>query len=124
MPEDESEINTFLTGNSTPFGIASFDADNRKRDHKPASQESVRHIVGTLSGLQRAFGDCWVGFLKLSLPVEIFKRVLVIMYRSIIPHMSHPTHLMDFLTDSYNQGGVTSILALNGLFILITKHNL
>jgi len=124
MPDSESEISTFLTGTWSPFGLDTFDVDNRKRDHKPAAQESVKHVAASLSGLRRAFGDSWVAFLKLSLSQEVFKRVLVIMYRSIIPHMSHPTHLMDFLTDSYNQGGVTSILALNGLFILITKHNL
>ncbi|KAF9025771.1 hypothetical protein BGZ52_008510 [Haplosporangium bisporale] len=32
--------------------------------------------------------------------------------------------LMDFLTDSYNAGGAVSLLALKGLFILITEHNL
>ena len=32
--------------------------------------------------------------------------------------------LMDFLTDSYNVGGVISILALHGLFILVNKYHL
>ena len=31
---------------------------------------------------------------------------------------------MDFLTDSYDAGGVISILSLHGLFTLIQKHNL
>jgi U3 small nucleolar RNA-associated protein 19 len=38
--------------------------------------------------------------------------------------MAEPKLLMDFLTDSYNVGGAVSLLALNGLFTLITEHNL
>lgn len=38
--------------------------------------------------------------------------------------MSRPETLMDFLTDSYNAGGSTSLLALSGLFYLITTKNL
>jgi hypothetical protein len=35
-----------------------------------------------------------------------------------------PIRLIDFLKDSYDVGGVVSLLALHGLFVLITKHNL
>jgi U3 small nucleolar RNA-associated protein 19 len=38
--------------------------------------------------------------------------------------MVQPIRLIDFLKDSYDVGGVVSLLALHGLFILITKHNL
>ena len=38
--------------------------------------------------------------------------------------MSRPETLMDFLTDSYDVGGSTSLLALSGLFNLITTKNL
>ena len=37
---------------------------------------------------------------------------------------SYSQLLMDFLTDSYNVGGVISILALHGLFVLINQHHL
>lgn len=43
---------------------------------------------------------------------------------SILPNMVNPVKLIDFLKDSYDIGGVVSILALHGLFILITKYNL
>jgi U3 small nucleolar RNA-associated protein 19 len=42
----------------------------------------------------------------------------------ILPYMVQPIRLIDFLKDSYDVGGVVSLLALHGLFILITKHNL
>ena len=42
----------------------------------------------------------------------------------ILPYMVQPIRLIDFLKDSYDVGVVVSLLALHGLFILITKHNL
>ena len=42
----------------------------------------------------------------------------------IIPNLTDPKLLIDFLRDSYEIGGVTSILSLQGLFALIQHHNL
>lgn len=50
--------------------------------------------------------------------------MLRIMVHSIEPWFSRPELLMDFLTDSYNVGGATSLLALSGLFYLIQEKNL
>lgn len=46
------------------------------------------------------------------------------MVHIIEPWFSRPELLMDFLTDSYNVGGATSLLALSGLFYLIQEKNL
>lgn len=50
--------------------------------------------------------------------------MLASIHESVMPHMPDPKKLIDFLTDSYNIGGVISLLALNGLFVLIHQHNL
>lgn len=52
------------------------------------------------------------------------KSLLRIMVHTIEPWFSRPELLMDFLTDSYNIGGATSLLALSGLFYLIQEKNL
>lgn len=46
------------------------------------------------------------------------------MTTTIEPWFNRPELLMDFLTDSYNVGGATSLLALSGLFYLIQEKNL
>jgi U3 small nucleolar RNA-associated protein 19 len=46
------------------------------------------------------------------------------MVHHIEPWFARPELLMDFLTDSYNVGGATSLLALSGLFYLIQEKNL
>eukprot|EP00656_Telonema_subtile_P007325 TRINITY_DN13437_c0_g1_i2.p1 TRINITY_DN13437_c0_g1~~TRINITY_DN13437_c0_g1_i2.p1 ORF type:complete len:249 (+),score=90.80 TRINITY_DN13437_c0_g1_i2:101-847(+) len=45
-------------------------------------------------------------------------------HSKVLPWMASPLHLSDFLTRSYNVGGLTSLLALSGLFDLMTQHNL
>ncbi|KAF5916464.1 hypothetical protein HPG69_014131 [Diceros bicornis minor] len=60
----------------------------------------------------------------LKLPLSLCKKVLVIMHDSILPHLAQPSLMIDFLTRAYDIGGAISLLALNGLFILIHKHNL
>ncbi|KAL0965403.1 hypothetical protein UPYG_G00280810 [Umbra pygmaea] len=73
---------------------------------------------------QRVFERSWLGFLKYKLPGSMYKKVLVILHDSILPHISTPTLMMDFLTAAYDVGGAISLLALNGLFVLIHQHNL
>jgi len=70
------------------------------------------------------FEKCWLNFLKFNLPKSIHKQILANLEENILPHLKHPIMLMDYLTDSYNAGGISSILSLSGLFVLITKHNL
>lgn len=73
---------------------------------------------------RKAFQQMWLHFLKHQLPLRVCKKVLVIMHDSILPHLAQPSLMIDFLTRAYDIGGAVSLLALNGLFILIHKHNL
>lgn len=42
----------------------------------------------------------------------------------VIPHLTNPLLLSDFLTGAIDLGSLLGILALNGLFILMTQHGL
>lgn len=66
----------------------------------------------------------WCTFLNGTISPQLYKTILTALHKRIIPHFHTPTKLMDFLTDSYNQGGIVAILALNGLFELMVKNNL
>lgn len=50
--------------------------------------------------------------------------VLELMTQRIAPWFLNAELLMDFLTDSFNVGGPTSLMALSGLFYLIQEKNL
>lgn len=83
-----------------------------------------RHSVMNLSAYKKVFTEAWMAFLGLSLDSSLYRHILLDLEHKVIPYFVDPKILMDFLVDSYNAGGVTSILALNGLFVLIHKHNL
>ncbi|CAM5161849.1 unnamed protein product [Eretmochelys imbricata] len=89
---------------------------------KQANQEEWK--VSQLKEHKRAFERMWLGFLKHKLPTSLYKKVLVILHDSILPHLNEPTLMIDFLTVAYDIGGAISLLALNGLFVLIHQHNL
>uniref|UniRef100_A0A4W3JTP3 Nucleolar complex associated 4 homolog n=1 Tax=Callorhinchus milii TaxID=7868 RepID=A0A4W3JTP3_CALMI len=100
MPNEESELKNFLVKQESDNSVCSY------QEHK------------------RSFERLWLGFLKQKLPTNLCKKVLVILHESILPHMSSPALMIDFLTAAYEIGGAISLLALNGLFYLIHHHNL
>ncbi|GAA6214962.1 nucleolar complex protein 4 homolog [Lates japonicus] len=103
MPSQESELTNFMV----------------KQEAKHEDWKAAK-----LNEHKRAFERMWLGFLKYKLPSSMYKKVLVILHDSILPHMSKPTLMIDFLTAAYEVGGAISLLALNGLFVLIHQHNL
>ncbi|KAF3909024.1 hypothetical protein ABW21_db0200326 [Orbilia brochopaga] len=72
---------------------------------------------------QRHFQDAWLALLSRPLPSKQ-RDVLAILPKRIIPYFPNPRLLMDYLTDTYNSGGVVALLALQGLFNLMMSHNL
>lgn len=73
---------------------------------------------------RKFFNDCVVNLLKNQLSAKFYKKLLIKLPEKILPKMSNPLMLSDFLTQSYNSGGLISVLALNSLFVLITSFNL
>ncbi|XP_041916173.1 nucleolar complex protein 4 homolog [Alosa sapidissima] len=103
MPSQESELTNFMVQQGA-----------KHNDWKAAKFKEHK----------RVFERTWLMFLKYKLPGSMYKKVLVILHETILPHMSEPTLMIDFLTAAYDIGGAISLLALNGLFILMHQHNL
>ncbi|CAF1178936.1 unnamed protein product [Rotaria sordida] len=59
------------------------------------------------------------------LDATLYRRILLQIPTKIIPRMANPLLLADFLTSSYEtQNNASKILALHGLYILMTQYNL
>lgn len=93
-------------------------------EKSPKEGKDSKSGVMVLKSHKKQFSKAWLSFLSKPLTSEMHKKLLLNLHTSIIPFMSDPKLLMDFLTDSYNTGGAISLLALNGLFILIHQYNL
>ncbi|XP_014442889.1 nucleolar complex protein 4 homolog isoform X2 [Tupaia chinensis] len=103
---------TLLSSVSLPHRDCAVSSFYVKRT-EPSDKWKVAH----LKEHRKAFQAMWLGFLK-------HKKVLMILHDSILPHLAQPTLMIDFLTSAYDVGGAISLLALNGLFVLIHQHNL
>ncbi|XP_058754719.1 protein NUCLEOLAR COMPLEX ASSOCIATED 4-like [Vicia villosa] len=106
-------------------------------DHKVLSGDlddkqlkSKKHKSNVLSAARIAkkmklkFTKAWIAYLRLPLPLDVYKEVLVNLHQTVIPHLSNPIMLCDFLTRSYDVGGVVSVMALSSLFVLMTQYGL
>lgn len=68
--------------------------------------------------------EAWLGLLRLPLPSDLLKKVLVQLHSKVMPSLANPLLLSDFLSSCLDQGGLLGMLALNALFTLVTKHGL
>lgn len=95
-----------------------------KQSEKNSTNDSEQRIRARLKKMRHLLSDCWLHFLRLPLPTSLYKKILSRIHTDVLPKVTQPVLLCDFLTDSYNVGGIVSLLALNGIFVLMTKHNL
>ncbi|XP_055971523.1 nucleolar complex protein 4 homolog isoform X2 [Sorex fumeus] len=98
--------------------------DIRYHTMQAATEAVARATDGHPEEHRKVFQHMWLSFLKHKLPLSLCKKVLVIMHDAILPSLAQPSLMIDFLSRAYDAGGAISLLALNGLFILIHKHNL
>ena len=78
----------------------------------------------SLSAHRKQAQDTWLAVLRQPLNKQQRKSILGMMSHRIVPWFSRVELLMDFLTDSFDEGGSTSLMALSGLFNLIQRKNL
>ena len=84
----------------------------------------VKRDLQSLTAHKRQAQKAWMAILKQDLDKTQRKLVLEHMAHRIAPWFLKAELLMDFLTDSFNIGGSTSLMALSGLFYLIQHKNL
>lgn len=83
-----------------------------------------KHDLYSMAAHRRQAQKAWVSVLRQDLDKTQRKRILELMSHRIAPWFVKGELLMDFLTDAFNIGGSTSLMALSGLFCLIQQKNL
>jgi U3 small nucleolar RNA-associated protein 19 len=80
-------------------------------------------VLSALSHRRQA-QEAWLSVLRSPLSQEQRKGILTNLVSVVVPWFEKVERLADFLTDSYNHGGSTSLLALAGVFQLMQEKNL
>merc|ERR1712151_1381920 len=101
---------------------------NEKKDVKTKECNKKKALIvppqACIKRHRSALANAYLSTLRLPLSNQTHKLILTALPTSIIPNMAHPIRLSDYLTQSYSLGGLSSILSLEGLFLLMTKYNL
>ncbi|KAK3647290.1 Maturation and nuclear export of 40S ribosomal subunits interacting protein [Elasticomyces elasticus] len=79
----------------------------------------------SLNAHRKAAQEAWLAVFRSPLTKDHRKRILTIATTQILPWFTTRLELLaDFLTDSFDSGGSTSLLALSSIFHLMTHQNL
>lgn len=70
------------------------------------------------------YSSLWLKFFTFPLPPQVFKKSLLHLDKYAMRHFENPLLLADFLINSFQMGGIISILSLSPLYTLIHKCNL
>ena len=73
---------------------------------------------------RRSFQEAWLALLRQPFPADVYRKALLGLHKHVMPHMPNPVLLSDFFVGSIDRGGLDGMLALNGLFTLMTRHGL
>lgn len=76
------------------------------------------------SAVKRALNKVWACVMHWELTPQLHKQLLIVLLERVMSHLEKPISLTDFLMDSLDVDGPVGVLALQGVFILVTKHNL
>ncbi|XP_029679256.1 nucleolar complex protein 4 homolog B isoform X3 [Formica exsecta] len=76
------------------------------------------------STVKRALNKVWGCVMHWELTPQLHEQLLLVLLERVMPHLEKPILLTDFLMDSLDVDGPIGVLALQGVFVLVTKHNL
>ncbi|KAL8733982.1 MAG: hypothetical protein Q9166_001743 [cf. Caloplaca sp. 2 TL-2023] len=87
-------------------------------------QKTISQKINSVAAHKKLAQELWMNILRSPLSKSQRKTVLNMMISHIVPWFNRLELLMDFLTDSFNAGGSTSLAAISGLFHLMREKNL
>ncbi|TBU28984.1 CBF-domain-containing protein [Dichomitus squalens] len=104
--------------------------DSKKASVGRVHTLTLHQSLHSLAAHRAVFTKTWLALLpRLSLgSLESRKafslRVLNVLHRGVIPHLTRPILIMDWVSSSVDHGGTIGLLALNALFTLMKEYNL
>ncbi|KIK63184.1 hypothetical protein GYMLUDRAFT_41509 [Collybiopsis luxurians FD-317 M1] len=92
---------------------------------------TLHQSLHNLSSHRAVFTRAWLNLLpKLTIPGNIdatktiVTRALNVMHRSVLPFLTRPVLIMDWVGECIDYGGTVGLLALNALYVLMKEYNL
>ncbi|XP_052865084.1 nucleolar complex protein 4 homolog [Anopheles cruzii] len=122
VPRDSVPNDVFMQNLLFLIGAVSFGKD--------ALKEANNVLCVPLNGafdyllVRRQINKTWSFVINWPHGEAAHQQLLLVLLEKVLPHLDKPVLLTDFLMDSLDVGGAISMLALQGIFVLIQQHNL
>lgn len=103
-------------------------SDEEDEDEEPQAKRRKgsrpRFLFEQRNAHARQWSKAWLAVLRLDLPIHALKQALQFLPTNVLPYVGNPLLFADFFVQAYEHTGVVPILALDGLFSLVTEHGL
>ncbi|XP_076043596.1 nucleolar complex protein 4 homolog B isoform X2 [Oratosquilla oratoria] len=93
-------------------------------DEDAENEEEHYSFTYPTTEAKKHLNSIWQRVIKWNLTPDLYRRSLVLIPDKVLHHMKQPLLFTDFFMESYDLGGPISLLALQGVFILVNKYNL
>ncbi|XP_035899967.1 nucleolar complex protein 4 homolog A [Anopheles stephensi] len=85
---------------------------------------SLGNSVFDYAAIRKQINRTWGFVMNWEHSEAVHEQLLILLLEKVFVHLDKPVLLTDFLMDSLDVGGTVSVLALQGVFVLIQQHNL
>ncbi|KAJ3886323.1 CBF-domain-containing protein [Lentinula edodes] len=92
--------------------------------HRAAFTHAWLALLSRLSGYSSKNNDVDVEDVEDTKDLELAVRALNVMHRGVLPYLTRPVLVMDWIGACVDYGGTPGLLALNALYVLMTEYNL
>ncbi|KAH9837858.1 ribosome biogenesis protein Noc4 [Rhodofomes roseus] len=126
------------------FDDAPADLKDQKRKSARVHTLTLHQSLHSLASHRAVYTRCWLALLPKLSSVEIRERdgkrkevgnrerasrgyalkVLNVLHRGVLPHLTRPVLVMDWVAGCVDYGGTVGLMALNALFTLMKEYNL
>lgn len=102
------------------------DDNDRSRPKKRRKVSTHKFPFQRLGSFMNEYQKAWMAVLKLNLPLSSLKRTLSFLPHYVLDHVPSPLRFADFFMQAYTDhgSGLVGVLALDGLFELMTENGL
>lgn len=127
LPTNKSDLTSIFIQNYLEL-LNVLIPSSQQLDQRRSDEDEVRYLCKPmkleLGALKKNVNKVWNFVIQWPHDDITHRQLLMLLLEKVLPYLDKPTLLTDYLMDSLDIGGQVSLLALQGIFILIHKHNM
>jgi U3 small nucleolar RNA-associated protein 19 len=127
VPANKNDLNTIFIQNYLELLnvlIPSVSTPNNTNEDENQARFLCKSVKLDAPSLRRNVNKVWNVIVQWPHDDITHRQLLVLLLERVMSYLEKPTMLTDYLMDSLDCGGQISLLALQGIFVLIHKHNM